>query len=159
MVCQYRSTSRGALQRCTSQLATMGARIFGAVLNRVETRAGGYFRKTYREFYEYHETDDLEEGAIARPRLDAAAIQSAAGAGEDAAAGTAVAEALDTELPSLLGDDLERDATDDLTAQAAEDDIDREINKINADDALGDSEDFKIADDLDLGEDFDKPKA
>jgi hypothetical protein len=55
LVCQYRSTSRGALQRTQSQLEGMNSRIFGAVLNKVETRAGGYFRKAYREFYEYHE--------------------------------------------------------------------------------------------------------
>ncbi|MCZ6815880.1 MAG: hypothetical protein O7F76_04170, partial [Planctomycetota bacterium] len=55
MVCQYRVTSRGALQRAQSQLDAINTRIFGIVLNMVETRAGGYFRKHYREFYEYQE--------------------------------------------------------------------------------------------------------
>ena len=54
----------------------MGARVFGAVLNRVETRAGGYFRKTYREFYEYHEEDEGGEGGVKRNRLFMAASQS-----------------------------------------------------------------------------------
>lgn len=60
LVCQYRATSRGALQRTQNQLEAISARVFGAVLNKVETRAGGYFRKAYREFYEYHEP--VEEG-------------------------------------------------------------------------------------------------
>jgi succinoglycan biosynthesis transport protein ExoP len=72
LVCQYRSTSRGALQRTQSQLDGINARIFGAVLNKVETRAGGYFRKTYREFYQYSEPD--EEGGAERPRLDTAGV-------------------------------------------------------------------------------------
>ncbi len=70
LVCQYRTTSRGALQRTQQQLEAIGSRIFGAVLNRVETRAGGYFRKAYREFYDYHESAD-EEGNRDRKRLEA----------------------------------------------------------------------------------------
>lgn len=60
VVCQYRGTSRGALQRTLSQLEAINARVFGAVLNMVETRAGGYFRKVYREFYEYQEPSEEE---------------------------------------------------------------------------------------------------
>lgn len=69
LVCQYRATSRGALQRCRAQLEGIGARVFGIVLNLVESRAGGYFRKLYREFYEYQEPEEGEEGAV-RKRLD-----------------------------------------------------------------------------------------
>jgi capsular exopolysaccharide synthesis family protein len=92
VVCQYRATSRGALQRTKSQLDTINARIFGAVLNRVESRAGGYFRKNYREFYAYHEPGEEEE--TDQPKLDADAEQTtlgetdAAQAGDDAAATT-----------------------------------------------------------------------
>jgi capsular exopolysaccharide synthesis family protein len=68
VVCQYRATSRGALQRSLAQLETINARVFGAILNLVETRAGGYFRKAYREFYEYQEPE--EEGGPTRPRLE-----------------------------------------------------------------------------------------
>ncbi len=83
LVCQYRATSRGALQRTRTQLEAINARVFGAVLNLVESRAGGYFRKAYREFYEYQEPD-AEEGALPRPRLDVQATASA-GATVDAA--------------------------------------------------------------------------
>lgn len=69
LVCQYRTTSRGALQRTQQQLEAIGARIFGAVLNRVETRAGGYFRKAYREFYDYHEPAE-DEDRDQRKRLE-----------------------------------------------------------------------------------------
>ncbi|HVP11651.1 MAG TPA: polysaccharide biosynthesis tyrosine autokinase, partial [Phycisphaerae bacterium] len=69
VVCRYRATSRGALQRTLSQLEAINARVFGAVLNFVETRAGGYFRKIYREFYEYQEPEE-EEGLSPRRRLD-----------------------------------------------------------------------------------------
>lgn len=71
LVCQYRATSRGALQRTQASLAAINARIFGAVLNMVQTRAGGYFRKAYREFYEYHEVD--EEAGDSPPKLDVTA--------------------------------------------------------------------------------------
>ncbi|MBN2559653.1 MAG: P-loop NTPase [Phycisphaerae bacterium] len=71
VVCQYRATSRGAFQRTQGQLEAINARVFGAVLNLVETRAGGYFRKVYREFYEYQEPD--EEAGTKRLQLDTAA--------------------------------------------------------------------------------------
>ncbi|MBX3395918.1 MAG: polysaccharide biosynthesis tyrosine autokinase [Phycisphaerae bacterium] len=75
LVCEYRNTSRGALQRTQVNLEAINARIFGAVLNKVQSRAGGYFRKQYREFYEYHETD--EEANVPRPQLDVAAAAAA----------------------------------------------------------------------------------
>lgn len=70
LVCQYRQTSRGALQRTRFNLDAINARIFGAVLNEVESRRGGYFRKSYREFYEYQEMDDEDNK---RPTLDVSA--------------------------------------------------------------------------------------
>jgi capsular exopolysaccharide synthesis family protein len=66
--------SKGAVKRTREQFERVGARIFGAVLNGVQARAGGYFRRQYREFYDYaaDETipaelpmspaDDSEEG-------------------------------------------------------------------------------------------------
>lgn len=47
------SNSRGALKRAREQLAKVGARVVGAVLNGVRSQAGGYFRRQYREFYDY----------------------------------------------------------------------------------------------------------
>jgi capsular exopolysaccharide synthesis family protein len=99
VVCQYRSTSRGALQRTRSQLDAINARIFGAVLNRIETRAGGYFRKSYREFYEYHEAEDDETAA--QRRLDAAAPPTSLG--EDGEAVATADDAAATTLPSPGG--------------------------------------------------------
>lgn len=81
LVCEYRRTSRGALQRSRSNLEAINARIFGAVLNKVEGRRGGYFRKQYREFYEYQEPDEEMGG---RPRLDLAAVAGATTAASDA---------------------------------------------------------------------------
>jgi capsular exopolysaccharide synthesis family protein len=72
VVCRYRATSRGALHRTLAQLEAINARVFGAVINFVETRAGGYFRKAYREFYEYMEPEEGEEGLPPRRRLDLA---------------------------------------------------------------------------------------
>lgn len=102
MVCQYRSTSRGALQRARSQLDAMNARIFGAVMNQVQTRAGGYFRKAYREFYEYHEIDEEEEGIPPRRRLDlhvAGAAAEAAAPPEDMP--PSLGEAANTDTPTV----------------------------------------------------------
>ncbi|MCA9256282.1 MAG: polysaccharide biosynthesis tyrosine autokinase, partial [Phycisphaerales bacterium] len=79
LICEYRKTSRGALQRSRANLEAINARIFGAVLNKVEGRRGGYFRKSYREFYAYQEPD---EDSVERPRLDIAAVAGAA-AGQD----------------------------------------------------------------------------
>ncbi len=54
LVCRAR-TGRGMVQRAKSQLGLVNARIIGAILNAVETTRGGYFRKYYREFYDYQE--------------------------------------------------------------------------------------------------------
>lgn len=53
LVARAVSNSKGAIKRAREQLERIGARIFGAVLNGVQARAGGYFRKQYREFYDY----------------------------------------------------------------------------------------------------------
>lgn len=88
LVCQYRATSRGALQRTQQQLEAINARIFGAVLNRVETRAGGYFRKAYREFYDYQEPGERGEGLPRQlqPSETGEQLESASAAEEGAGA-------------------------------------------------------------------------
>jgi capsular exopolysaccharide synthesis family protein len=189
LVCQYRTTSRGALQRTQSQLEAISARIFGAVLNQVESRAGGYFRKTYREFYEYHETE--EEVAAKQPRLDTGAradeIQPAAAA----AAAAAVAEAppgdqadFEAALPAetaeailemppppeegadLAGMDLlegsgvggqpAADHGDPLSPAGGEwpgDDLPDHIDQVPGDPHLGGADEFRLDDDLPMGDD------
>jgi polysaccharide biosynthesis transport protein len=155
MVCQYRVTSRGALQRSASQLASVGARIFGAVLNRVETRAGGYFRKSYREFYEYQEQEADDQG-VTRQRLDGGA--AAAGAAVDAMAEGAAGVSEIPGGPSLLSEMSPTAVADPdaLDGSWGSSDLDSELNKISGEQSLGDIDEFKIADDLKLDDDLGK---
>jgi len=53
LVARAEENTRGALRRAREQLEGINARIVGAILNGVKTRAGGYFKKQYREFYDY----------------------------------------------------------------------------------------------------------
>jgi len=167
LVCQYRETSRGALQRTQTNLEAINARIFGAVLNAVQTRAGGYFRKIYRDYYEYQEADE-DQGATPRPQLDAAQAAAEKDPAEDPPksppGGTAVA-ALDADAagtedspssPADIGavDDLDIAKTPDLgeaggsTSDLAAADLDSDLTDL-------DSDDFKIDDEFDLGDDLD----
>lgn len=49
----------GAVQRTRDVLLRVGAHIIGVVLNGVRVTAGGYLRKNYETFYEYHELAQL----------------------------------------------------------------------------------------------------
>jgi hypothetical protein len=93
-------------------LDSANVRIFGAVLNQVETRAGGYFRKSYREFYEYQSPD--EEGGE-RAKLDvsqmgqlrAASVNERGGPPAPGATGLALSSGADSVLGELAdGSDL-----------------------------------------------------
>jgi succinoglycan biosynthesis transport protein ExoP len=53
LVARAAANSKGALRRAADQLVRIGSRVVGVVLNGVEARAGGYFRRQYREYYEY----------------------------------------------------------------------------------------------------------
>lgn len=53
---------RGELRRASDQLHRIGARIVGAILNGVKARAGGYFRRQYREFYDYVSDETVAAG-------------------------------------------------------------------------------------------------
>lgn len=138
LVCQYRSTSRGALQRARAQLEAINSRIFGAVLNMVETRAGGYFRKHYREFYEYHEREDGEDIEPSR-RLDG-------GGGAAAAAGAAVATVAAPQIAEEKREP-EPDEVVDLATIRSDDDIARQIEAVG---------DVRLDDRLALGDDLDQ---
>lgn len=74
LVCRAR-THRGMVQRAKSQLTLVNSRVIGAVLNAVETTRGGYFRKYYREFYDYMEPQE-EEQEPAREREELEALPS-----------------------------------------------------------------------------------
>ncbi len=53
LVVRAQDNTKGALKRARDQLESINARIVGAVLNGARALPGGYFRQTYREFYEY----------------------------------------------------------------------------------------------------------
>ena len=53
LVARAEENTRGVLKRARDQLEGTNARVIGAILNGVQTRSGGYFKKQYREFYDY----------------------------------------------------------------------------------------------------------
>lgn len=57
---------RGEIRRARDMLVNMGAHVFGAILNGVRARAGGYFRQQYREFYDYM-SDETVVGELPPP--------------------------------------------------------------------------------------------
>ncbi len=119
LVCQYRKTSRGALQRSQTNLEAIGARIFGAVLNEVQTRAGGYFRKVYREFYDYQDTED--EAGRPRLQLDVSTSASLAQEASRAPFGSRMDEAPSRDSDDVIVFDQEERATEGFAEpQAAE---------------------------------------
>lgn len=59
LVARAGQNSRGVLKRAREQLQAVNAHIFGAVLNGVKARAGGYFKQQYREFYEYRSDETV----------------------------------------------------------------------------------------------------
>ncbi len=155
VVCQYRATSRGAFQRSQNQLEAINARVFGAVLNRVETRAGGYFRKVYREFYEYQSTEAL--AAAASPRLESAG--KAAKKADPAAATTppklsGAPPAAAGSPPASPAEPPAAQPAESLDALDLGNPPDEQVDLADLD-AIDLDEDLKIKDDYDLGEDQD----
>ena len=53
------ANSYGIVQRTRDMLQRVGAHIVGVALNGVRVTAGGYLRKSYETFYEYHERSQL----------------------------------------------------------------------------------------------------
>lgn len=78
LVVRAGSNTHGVVQRVRDVLDRVGAHILGVVLNGVRVTAGGYLRKNYDTFYEYHEqeklpsavTDEAEEALAAADRPD-----------------------------------------------------------------------------------------
>ena len=56
LVARAGANSYGIVQRARDLLARVDARILGVVVNGVRVTAGGYFRRSYETFYDYHET-------------------------------------------------------------------------------------------------------
>jgi hypothetical protein len=161
LVCQYRTTSRGALQRTQAQLDAMNARIFGAVLNKIETRAGGYFRKAYREFYEYSEPTEGAAGETPQLKSDAegaqldadAAVASAAGEAEGESPGSTTTPELEADLLSsveeIAPDDEPLPTVETISPGTSSDwatfDLDQEIDAISGEKLLTE-DDLKLDD-------------
>lgn len=171
LVCEYRQTSRGALQRTQTNLEAINARIFGAVLNSVQTRAGGYFRKIYREFYEYHEADE-GHGGTPTPRLDStktAAEKAPAGDLPGSTSGRATAGAVATlGTANWAAGASQADLADTDTGDGGDLNIARALNldtpaapagdlsasDLDSDLTDLDSDEFTIDDEFDLGDDL-----
>jgi len=54
LVVRAGSNNVGTVQKAAEQLARIGTHVVGVVLQGVRTTAGGYLRKNYQTFYEYH---------------------------------------------------------------------------------------------------------
>lgn len=63
MVVRAEMEKRGMIERMDRQLTGYRADILGVILNGVKSNAGGYFRKSYREFYAYRENNKSPERA------------------------------------------------------------------------------------------------
>jgi len=59
---------RGMIERMTHRLGGQRADLLGVILNGVQSAAGGYFRKSYKEFYRYRENGH-DAGSIDRTGL------------------------------------------------------------------------------------------
>jgi succinoglycan biosynthesis transport protein ExoP len=73
LVARADDNTRGTLKRAREQLEGINARIIGAILNGVRTRAGGYFKRQYREFYDYTSDETIPAelpGPSAEPDAD-----------------------------------------------------------------------------------------
>jgi succinoglycan biosynthesis transport protein ExoP len=64
LICRAESDERGMISRMMRQLDGQRASILGVVLNGVRTAHGGYFRRSYREFYSYRQTAQSQEAAV-----------------------------------------------------------------------------------------------
>ena len=59
LVVRAGANTYGVVQRARDMLSRVGAHILGVVLNGVRVTSGGYLRKNYETFYEYHEQAQL----------------------------------------------------------------------------------------------------
>lgn len=59
LVVRAQANTAGVVQRVRDMLDRVGAHVLGVVLNAMRATAGGYLRKNYDTFYEYHEQREL----------------------------------------------------------------------------------------------------
>ncbi|KKK50456.1 hypothetical protein LCGC14_3124850, partial [marine sediment metagenome] len=55
LVVRAHANSVGIVQRAVQGLRRVGAHVLGVILQGVRITAGGYLRKNYETFYEYHQ--------------------------------------------------------------------------------------------------------
>ena len=53
--------SRGELNRMREEISSLNSHIHGVILNGVEATRGGYLRKHYQQFYDYHYPEALPD--------------------------------------------------------------------------------------------------
>lgn len=70
LVARAVNNTKGALKRAREQLERVRARIVGAVLNGAQARAGGYFKRQYRDFYEYTSDETIPRDLVGGNLLD-----------------------------------------------------------------------------------------
>lgn len=68
VIVQAGTDKRGMLGRMLGQLDGQRADVLGVILNGVKSSAGGYFRKSYEDFYRYREASSLNGGRDIAPR-------------------------------------------------------------------------------------------
>jgi succinoglycan biosynthesis transport protein ExoP len=100
LVSRAASNTKGELKRAHEQLQRIGARVIGSVLNGIEARPGGYFRRQYREFYDYVSDETVPQDSL--PTAGALAERSSAARDDE-------------ELPEIASDvpDFGKDLPDD----------------------------------------------
>ena len=113
---------RGMVERMLRRLDGQRADVLGVVLNGVRSAAGGYFRKSYKEFYDYRKQEGKAAGRNGRAASERIKERSrlaagAAGADAEALGGPATEEeqrGLPDQSPALVfadepGDGLDRE--------------------------------------------------
>jgi len=63
LVVRAGANTYGIVERTRDMVARVGAHILGVVVNAARVTAGGYYRRSYETFYEYHEQQRLPVGA------------------------------------------------------------------------------------------------
>ena len=71
LVVRAGANTYGIVERTRDMLTRVGAHIVGVVVNGVRVTAGGYYRRSYETFYEYHEQEQLPAAPAQPPAKSA----------------------------------------------------------------------------------------
>ena len=114
---------RGMVERMLRRLDGQRADVLGVVLNGVRSAAGGYFRKSYEEFYNYRREDKPAKGKGRKQAREAAEANGRDGRLAGGIAGGAAAAAT---LAEPITEEEQRRLPDQSPALAFADDVDDE---------------------------------